>query len=233
MRTVFLYDCGNQRRESMKKNPLYRSALAVAALALCLLALPGTLLAQSSGGDLTGKVVDSAKAALPGVTVTATNKDTGFKRVDTTDADGAFRLPSLPVGTYSVLADLAGYGTVNVDEVVINVASSRSLEITLSQSTVQETVTVVDEAPLVATAPSIGTVISQSELKSLPLNGRQFANVAVLAPGTSLSYNGDPTKPGQLTIALNGGSGRNVNFIIDGGDNTDDTIGGALQNYNR
>src|SRR5204863_6942267 len=119
-----------------------------------------------------------------------------------------------------------------VDDVVINVASSRSLEVTLSQSTVQETVTVVDEAPLVATAPSIGTVISQSELKSLPLNGRQFANVAVLAPGTSLAYNGDPTKPGQLTIALNGGSGRNVNFIIDGGDNTDDTIGGALQNFN-
>lgn len=44
--------------------------------------------------------------------------------------------------------------------------------------------------------------------------------------------NSDPTKPGQLTIALNGGSGRNVNFVIDGGDNTDDTIGGALQNFN-
>src|SRR5205085_807709 len=65
-----------------------------------------------------------------------------------------------------------------------------------------------------------------------PLNGRQFANLGSLAPGTTLSVNSDPTKPGQLTIALNGGSGRNVNFLVDGGDNTDDTIGGALQNFN-
>ena len=129
-------------------------------------------------------------------------------------------------------ADLTGYGTVSVENVVVNVASSRSLEVTLAQSTVQETVTVVDEAPLVATTPSIGTTISQQELQNLPLNGRQFANVAVLAPGTSLAYNADPTKPGQLTIALNGGIGRNINFVVDGGDNTDDTIGGALQNYN-
>ncbi len=216
----------------MNSNSLHRGAWTALALALCLLALPGVLLAQSTGGDLTGKVVDANKAPLPGVTVTATNKDTGFKRVDTTGAEGTFRLPSMPVGSYTVNADLTGYGTVNVEDVVINVATSRSLEITLAQSTVQETVTVVDEAPLVATAPSIGTVVSQSELKNLPLNGRQFANVAVLAPGTSLAYNGDPTKPGQLTIALNGGSGRNVNFLVDGGDNTDDTIGGALQNYN-
>src|SRR5207249_11862003 len=68
-------------------------------------------------------------------------------------------------------------------------------------------------------------------LENLPLNGRQFANLGALAPGTSIGYNSDPTKPGQLVIALNGGSGRNVNFIIDGGDNTDDTIGGALQNF--
>src|SRR2546430_14131737 len=69
-------------------------------------------------------------------------------------------------------------------------------------------------------------------MENLPLNGRQFANLGSLAPGTTLSVNADPTKPGQMTIALNGGSGRNVNFVIDGGDNTDDTIGGALQNFN-
>jgi hypothetical protein len=77
----------------------------------------------------------------------------------------------------------------------------------------------------------VGTVVSRRELENLPLDGRQFANLGVLAPGTSLGYNSDPTKPGQLIIALNGGSGRNVNFIVDGGDNTDDTIGGALQNF--
>ncbi|MEO8277289.1 MAG: TonB-dependent receptor, partial [Thermoanaerobaculia bacterium] len=215
----------------MKKFLQHRTAIAVTALALCLLALPGVASAQT-GGDLTGKVVDSQKAPLPGVTVTATNKDTGFQRSATTDEVGGFGLRGLPAGTYTVGADLASYGTVSVEGVVVNVASSRSLEITLAQSTVQETVTVVDEAPLIATSPSIGTTVSQQELQDLPLNGRQFANVAALAPGTSLAYNSDPTKPGQLTVALNGGIGRNINFTVDGGDNTDDTIGGALQNYN-
>jgi hypothetical protein len=215
----------------MRKKLQTLAILAVAALVVGLLA-PGALLAQSSSGDLSGKVVDSNKAPLPGVTVTATNKDIGLSRSDTTGADGTFRLGSLPVGTYNVSADLTGYGTVTVEGVQINVSTNRNLEITLAQSTVQETVTVVDEAPLVATSPSIGTIVSQQELKSLPLNGRQFANVAALAPGTTLSVNADPTKPGQLTIALNGGIGRNINFLVDGGDNTDDTIGGALQNYN-
>ncbi len=102
----------------------------------------------------------------------------------------------------------------------------------MSAASVEESITVVDDAPLVQTSPSIGTVVSQNELQSLPLNGRQFANLATLAPGTSLSFNSDPTKPGQQTIALNGGGGRNVSYIIDGGDNADDTIGGALQNFN-
>src|SRR4030095_709053 len=106
------------------------------------------------------------------------------------------------------------------------------INIDMSPSTVEETITVTAEAPLVQTAPAIGTVVSEEQLENLPLNGRQFANLAILAPGTSLAYNSDPTKPGQLTIALNGGIGRNVNFLIDGGDNTDDTIGGALQNFN-
>jgi len=212
----------------MKRTRTLMMLLAIAAL----LAAPAALLAQTSGGDLNGKVVDAKKSPLPGVTITVTNKDTGSKRLDTSDAAGDFHMRSLPVGTYSVVADLQGFSTVTVDDVKVSVASARNLEITMSEAKVQESITVIDEAPLVQNAPAVGTVVSQQELQNLPLNGRQFANVAVLAPGTTLSYNSDPTKPGQLTIALNGGSGRNVNFLVDGGDNTDDTIGGALQNYN-
>jgi hypothetical protein len=204
------------------------AALAAAALLLA----PGAALAQSTGGDVKGRVVDGSGAPLPGVTITATNKSTGAKRLDTTGADGTFALRSWSVGDYTVVAELDGFSGVTVDDVHVSVASSRALEVTMSASTVQESITVVDEAPLVSTTPSIGTTVSQQELESLPLNGRQFANVAVLAPGTSLDYNSDPTKPGQLTIALNGGIGRNVNFLVDGGDNTDDTIGGQLQNFN-
>jgi len=203
----------------------------VLALALALAFAP-PVSAQTAGSNLAGRTQDKDGGPLPGVTITATNTETGLERSGTSGPDGTFLLPSLPIGTYTVKAELDGFAPVNVESVKLNVASQRNLEITMSSSSVQEAITVVDEAPLVEISPSIGTVVSEQQLENLPLNGRQFANLAILAPGTGLAYNSDPTKPGQLTVAMNGGSGRNVNFIIDGGDNTDDTIGGALQNFN-
>jgi hypothetical protein len=197
-----------------------------------MLLLSTALFAQSGGGSLSGRVVDETGAALPGVTITATNDATGTTRTDVTAKDGTYHIQSIPIGTYTVVADLSGFAVVTTKNVVVNVASETNQNVSLKQAAVKESITVTAEAPLVATSPAVGTVVSQQELQNLPLNGRQFANLGSLAPGTSLSVNSDPTKPGQLTIALNGGSGRNVNFLIDGGDNTDDTIGGALQNFN-
>ena len=197
-----------------------------------LLLLPNLLFAQTNAGSLSGHIADGSGAALPGVTVTATNAATGFNRTVITETDGSYRFASLPIGTYDVTADLAGFGSLTTRNVEINVSTDRTLNITLKQATVKEQITVTAASPLIETTPAIGTVVSQREIANLPLNGRQFANLGSLAPGTTLSVNSDPTKPGQLTIALNGGSGRNVNFLVDGGDNTDDTIGGALQNYN-
>ena len=212
------------------RQTLTRCAVALFAV-LCI--LPGTAHAQgATGAALIGRVQDGKGVPLPGVTVNATDKQTGFNRSTVTASDGAFRLPSLPVGTYTVSAELAGFATVNVEAVQLSVASERRLEITMNPATLSESITVVDEAPLVQTSPSIGASVSRKELEGLPLNGRQFANLATLAPGTSLAVNSDPTKPGQQVVALNGGEGRNVNYVIDGGDNTDDTIGGALQNFN-
>ncbi|HXT50934.1 MAG TPA: TonB-dependent receptor [Thermoanaerobaculia bacterium] len=209
-------------------------ALALAlGLALVLgVALAPAAHAQAASSTLSGKATDADGSALPGVTVTATDKSTGLTRVAVTGADGTFRIVALPVGDYNVTAELQGFATVSVEGVHLSVASERSIEISMRAASVEETITVTTEAPLIETTPAIGTVVSEQQLETLPLNGRQFANVAVLAPGTQLAYNADPTKPGQLTIALNGGIGRNVNFTVDGGDNTDDTIGGALQNYN-
>jgi hypothetical protein len=208
-------------------------ALFVLLISIGLILISSTaLFAQSGNGSLSGRVSDESGGALPGVTVTATNDATGFNRTIVTAADGTYRFQSLPIGVYSVLADLSGFASVTTKNVEVNVATDRTLNITLKQAAVKEQITVTAEAPLVATSPSVGTVVSQQELENLPLNGRQFANLGALAPGTTLSVNADPTKPDQLTIALNGGSGRNVNFLIDGGDNTDDTIGGALQNFN-
>jgi hypothetical protein len=196
--------------------------------ALCTTAL----VAQSASGILQGRVVDEEGKPIPGATVTASNTETGIARSETTGQDGDFRFGALPAATYDVVVVLSGFSTYTQQGVVVNVASTRELEIGLKLASVEESITVTDEAPLLSTEAAIGTVVSQNELKNLPLNGRQFANVAILAPGTNLGYNTDPTKPGQLVVQLNGGIGRNVNYLIDGGDNTDDTIGGALQNFN-
>jgi hypothetical protein len=200
--------------------------------AVALLAAAAPVSAQSSSGILQGRVVDPDGGALPGATITATNTDTGAVRTTATERDGSFRFGALPAGTYDVVVELAGFSTLNQKGVVVNVSSTRDLELKLQLASVEESITVTDEAPLINNSPAIGTVVSQQELQNLPLNGRQFANVAVLAPGTTLGYNSDPTKPGQLVVQLNGGTGRNVDYLIDGGDNTDDTIGGALQNFN-
>lgn len=198
----------------------------------CLALLAGALAAQSANGILQGRLTDEQSAAVPGASVTATHAETGVARVTTSGADGTYRFGALPAGTYDVKIELSGFATVTQQGVVVNVASTREIDVAMKLASVEETITVQDQAPLIATDASIGTVVSQNELQNLPLNGRQFANVAVLAPGTSLGYNTDPTKPGQLVVQLNGGTGRNVNYLVDGGDNTDDTIGGALQNFN-
>jgi hypothetical protein len=219
------------RRRFLVLKPRGSFQLLVLVLAFLIL-VPQLSFAQTGAASLGGRVTDGTGGLLPGVTVTATNNATGFTRSVVTAADGSYRFPSLPPGTYTVTAELSGFATVTTRNVELNVSTERELMIALKQAAVKEQITVTAQAPLVETTPAVGTVISQREMENLPLNGRQFANLGSLAPGTSLSVNSDPTKPGQLTIALNGGSGRNVNFIVDGGDNTDDTIGGALQNYN-
>src|SRR5712691_105699 len=204
---------------------------AVAAAGLAALVSTQPLAAQSTGASLKGRATDEQGGALPGVSITAKSTATGLTRTIPTGPDGSYSFASLFADTYDVTATLAGFKTVEEKGVILNVATTRTLNFTLPVAAASAVITVTAEAPLVRADPSIGAVVSEKELQTLPLNGRQFANLAVLAPGTSLSYNDDPTKPGQLQVQLNAGSGRNVNYVIDGGDNTDDTIGGALQNF--
>src|SRR5258706_13963428 len=97
---------------------------------------------------------------------------------------------------------------------------------------VAETVTVVGETPLIPTpSSSVGQVVDLAGIERLPLNGRQFANLAATVPGVGLGFHSDPTKNTQYTPQVSGGNGRNINFIVDGGDNNDDTVGGLLQMF--
>ena len=186
--------------------------------------------AQGTNGTLTGKVTDEQGLALPGVSVTAVNQDTGFQRSAQSDTSGIYTINGLPVGRYEVKSNLTGFAAQAAKNVSVNVSATTSIEFKMSVASKTEEVTVVAEAPLVDVKQSgVGELITGTQIENLPLNGRQFANLAALVPGVSLGFHTDPTKSTQFAPQVAGGGGRNINYLIDGGDNNDDTVGGLTQ----
>ena len=101
-----------------------------------------TVFAQGTTGSIAGRVVDDQQAAIPGASVTATNAATGFVRAATSDAEGTYRLAALPVGTYTLTIELAGFKTISREGVVVNVSQETGLNFNLSVASVAETVQV-------------------------------------------------------------------------------------------
>src|SRR5262249_47198847 len=202
-----------------------------ALVAACALLLAGLAAgAQQTTGNIQGRIVDAQKAAVPGVTVTAKSKGTGFTRSEVTDSEGLYRLNGLPVGSYDLHAELSGFAPFDRKDVVVNVGETFDVNIDMKIAGVSENVSVTAESPLVNTnSSSVGGVVDTSKIESLPLNGRQFANLAMTIPGVGLGFHSDPTKSTQYSPQIAGGNGRNLNYQIDGGDNNDDTVGGLLQ----
>ena len=198
--------------------------------ALILLVTSASVFAQQTTGTITGRVLDPQAAAIPGVTVTAKSPSTGFTRTEVSDAEGVYRLAALPVGVYEVVAELQGFATVAKKDVVVDVSTTLTIDFGLKLAAIAETVNVVGATPLIeTTSSSVGGVVDVKRIESLPLNGRQFANLAATIPGVGLGFHSDPTKSSQYSPQIAGGNGRNLNYQIDGGDNNDDTVGGLLQ----
>jgi hypothetical protein len=195
-----------------------------------LIACAATAAAQQTTGTLTGRVVDEQNAALPGATVTARNTETGFSRTATTDGEGVYRLAALPVGVYDVIVEMSGFANLDRKGLAVSVGQTLTVDLQMKVANIQESVTVSGESPLIeATSSSVGGVVDVNRIENLPLNGRQFANLAATIPGVGLGFHSDPTKSTQFSPQINGGNGRNINYQIDGGDNNDDTVGGLLQ----
>jgi hypothetical protein len=187
-------------------------------------------LAQQTTGNITGRVLDQQAAAVPGVAVTARSPETGFTRTETSDASGVYRLSALPVGTYDLTGELSGFTTVTLRSIAVGVGQTLSIDISMRVAALAETVNVTGAVPLIETTnASVGQLVDPKRIESLPLNGRQFANLAATIPGVGIGFHTDPTKNTQYAPQINGGAGRNINYQIDGGDNNDDTVGGQLQ----
>ncbi|MCI0618249.1 carboxypeptidase-like regulatory domain-containing protein, partial [bacterium] len=211
----------------MKRPWLFSTAIFVFCVFACFNAF-----AQVGTSNLTGTVKDDQGNPIPGVNVSAKNTETGLERTDVTDDSGVFRIPSMPFGTYDITAQIQGFATQVQKGIRMDVGRTVSIDFAMKLSTTGETMEITGETPLIETTEShIATVVTPEQVENLPLNGRQFANLGALAPGTTLTVHPDPTRPSNLAVSLIGGSGRNMNVTVDGGDNNDDTVGGINQFY--
>jgi hypothetical protein len=195
-----------------------------------LLAGAAAAAAQQTSGGITGRVLDTQKSAVPGASVTARSASTGITRTEITDASGVYRISGLPVGTYDITVELSGFQTQTHKDLTVRVSETTTVDFELPVGGMTEQLTVTAESSLIDTTSSaIGGIVDPRRIENLPLNGRQFANLAATVPGVGLGFHSDPTKSTQYSPQINGGNGRNVNYQIDGGDNNDDTVGGLLQ----
>src|SRR5207247_9302919 len=178
------------------------------------------------------RISDEQGLALPGAAVSAKNTATGFARSVVTDATGIYRFPGLPIGNYEVKADRARSATPTRKDAGVNDAQNTGLDFRMKVATKTEEISVLAEAPLIDTKSSgVGEVVATAQIENLPLNGRQFGNLAALVPGVSLGFHSDPTKTTQYAPQVNGGNGRNINYLIDGRNNNDDTVARLVQNF--
>ncbi|HEV3484181.1 MAG TPA: TonB-dependent receptor [Vicinamibacterales bacterium] len=172
--------------------------------------------AQSSTATLQGTISDAGGGVLPGVVVKLQSPDTGLEREAVTNTAGLYVFNFLPAGQYHVVAELTGFKSVRHDDVRLEIGQSLSLDMSMEVGRIEETVNVEGTAPLLdRTSPSIGTVIQSSQLKELPLAGRHWAGLMLLAPGAINT--GDGT---HLSTRFVGRARDDNNWTFDGIDAT-------------
>jgi hypothetical protein len=193
------------------------TGLLIAALALV---MPHAVAAQAqaANGNIEGTVRDSSGAALPGVTVTITNMDTGTTRSVVTNEAGVYRAPLLPLGRYRISAELQGFKTFEQQGISLSAGQTALINVALSVGNVSETVTVTSEAPISQPGKiDLGRTISEGEVKNLPLVSRNPYNFAFLQANVTGYENNEFGVP---RINANGSQMR-TNYQLDGNTNTE------------
>ncbi len=163
--------------------------------------LTSTLSAQQTSATLLGTVVDTSGASIPNVTIRAVNLGTNIKREVVTDAAGNYSLTYLPAGNYHLTAQREGFQAQQIESIILQVDQTARMDFTLKVGNVSDTVEVSASAALLQTEnASVGTVIDSAKIVELPLNGRNFIQLAQLIPGVQAGT------PGSITVRRGRGS---------------------------
>jgi hypothetical protein len=217
-----------------KMRSFHPSVRFVVLVLLVFLSLAG--FAQNPNGSLRGEVLDASGARVRGALVIVKSSGSALTREVTAGDRGEFRIEGLLPGRYQMTVTANGFAEAAADVDVV-VSLVRDVTVVLKLESGRETVRVEGRASSITTetidtasAVHQGAVTSQ-DLLTLPLAARSFANIAYLVPGTEPVEPSDPTKARITAVSTGGSSGLNNELSVDGGDNSDDWIGGFLQNF--
>ena len=202
---------------------LLRASVRLFAILIFVAALaPAAVRAQVVTGSIEGTVVDASGGVLPGATVTLVSVATGVNRTVVTDAQGLFRVPLLPVGSYDVTAELAGFTTTRQSDVPLTLGQTVTLRLEMAVASVAEKVLVSSVSPIVETARSqVSSTVNERAIANLPVNGRNFIDFALLTPGVTRDV-----RTGDISFA--GQRGTLNSLVVDGADNNNTFFGQTL-----
>ncbi len=191
---------------------------------------------QAANATLTGTITDPNGAVVSGASITATQKSTGVKRETVSNENGLYVLSNMAPGDYELRVEAKGFKTkVSKSAVSLNVGQTVTVNVPLEIG-LSEAVDVDLEPPLQLIDNNdslVHGIIDSREVEGLPLNGRNFLELALLVPGNSPAPNFDPTKTNTVVISSAGQLGRGGNVTIDGVDTNDDVVGGSIQNISQ
>ena len=193
---------------------------APALIALCV----SSASAQTFRGTILGTVTDTSGAAILNAKVTARNVDTGVERTTETNGDGSYLIPELPIGNYKVTIAQSGFQSAVTNGVVVDVASERRIDAVLKPGQMNQQVVVEGETlPQVdTTTNTLGGILTQDDVKDLPINGRDYTKLIYLNPGVAGSPDQISDSPGSFgEFSMNGARGRSNNYLLDGTDMND------------
>ena len=182
--------------------------------------------AAQQRGSIAGKVLDAGGLPLPGATITVTEQNTGFARTVVTAETGAYSVPNLEPGVYTVTVEMSGFASIKQADVRLTSGLNIPLDIKMQVAGVQEEVTVTGQTPLVETSSSqIGGTLSSQEIEDVPSNFRNFTALTQLIPGITPNPAASTFEGGQ--VVANGTPSQQNVYLLDGMYNNDDRLGGS------
>ncbi|HKN76004.1 MAG TPA: carboxypeptidase regulatory-like domain-containing protein [Candidatus Acidoferrum sp.] len=213
-----------------------RSRLTRSTTLLALLLSPFVLYAQNPRGSLRGTVQDTSGGRISSAKIVVQAPESALQRETIANDRGDFRIDDLVPGKYHLIVTANGFAEAS-SEVQVNISSTQEMTVVLRPQTVQQTVNVQGQASSITTQPMDTAsavqqaIITAHDLNTIPLPARSFANIAYMAPGTEPVEPSDPTKARITAVSTGGSSGLNNESSVDGVDNSDDWIGGFLENF--